>query len=208
MLLSAQSRKGSQYKGIKRVYQIFFLNCILFPDSNKLSHRYQYLEETEHTRLTDAVEIIFYELPKIEKRIQEAVKSKDKTKSLLEEEKWCIFLRYRHEERAADLITRLCREDKGIMHAEKTLTRVSRDYRKYAREMAIMKNSLDRASELYSARLEGQAIGKAEGQAQGETCGYEKASLDIARKMKNAGKPFTEIEEFTGLNTETIKSLK
>ena len=195
MLLSAQSRKGNQYKEIKRVYQIFFLNCILFPDSNKLSHRYQYLEETEHTRLTDAVEIIFYELPKIEKRIKEAVKSKDKTKSLLEEEKWCIFLRYRHEERAADLITKLCREDKGIMHAEKTLTRVSRDYRKYAREMAIMKNSMDRASELYSARLEGQEEG------------ILKTNLEIARKMKNAGRPFSEIEEFTGLPAKTIESL-
>ena len=194
MLLSAQSRKGNQYKEIKRVYQIFFLNCILFPESDKLPHRYQYLEETEHTRLTDAVEIIFYELPKLERRIQRAAERKENN-SLLEDEKWCIFLKYRHEEWAADLITKLCREDKGIMYAEKTLTRVSRDYRRYAREMAIMKNSMDRASELYSARLEGQAEGILE------------TNLEIARKMKNAGRPFSEIEEFTGLPAKTIESL-
>ena len=36
MLLSAQSKKGHPYKEIKRVYQIFFLNCILYPQSKKL----------------------------------------------------------------------------------------------------------------------------------------------------------------------------
>jgi predicted transposase/invertase (TIGR01784 family) len=54
MLLSAQSRKGGSYGEIKRVYQIFFLNCILFPQSDKLPRRYSYREETEHDLLTEA----------------------------------------------------------------------------------------------------------------------------------------------------------
>jgi len=36
MLLAGNSKKGDHYKDIKRVYQIFFLNCILFPGSKKL----------------------------------------------------------------------------------------------------------------------------------------------------------------------------
>ena len=71
MLLSAQSKRGEPYKEIKRVYQIFFLNCILFPESHKLPRRYRYREETEQDELTKAVEIIFYELPKLEQRVKD-----------------------------------------------------------------------------------------------------------------------------------------
>ena len=205
MLLSAQSRRGEPYKEIKRVYQIFFLNCILFPQSSKLPRRYQYLEEVEHDRLTEAVEIIFYELPKLEQRIQSAMKSKPET--LPEDEKWCIFMKYRHEEWASALIQELCREEEGIMHAEKTLTKVSRDYKKFARNMAILKNSMDRASEIYNARQEGKAEGEITGKVIGIAEGYGQANLEVARKMKRAGRPFSEIAEFTGLPAETIEKL-
>ena len=89
------------------------------------------------------------------------------------------------------------------MHAEKTLTKVSRDYKKFAREMAIMKNSMDHASDIYNARLEGRAEGKAEG----ETTGKAEFALEVAKKMKKAGRPTSEIAEFTGLSEETIKML-
>ena len=55
------------------------------------------------------------------------------------------------------------------------------------------------ASALRHARDEGRDEGRNEGQA-------EKA-LEIARKMKNAGRPLDEITEFTGLPVETIKGM-
>jgi predicted transposase/invertase (TIGR01784 family) len=61
--------------------------------------------------------------------------------------------------------------------------------------MAILKNSMDRASDIYNARQEGKAEG------------YGQANLEIARKMKKAGRPFEEIAEFTGLPAETIDML-
>ena len=203
MLFSAQSRKGNPYKDIKRVYQIFFLNCILFPQSDKLPRRYQFLEETEHDRLTDTVEIIFYEMPKLEEWLQDAINKKAKISSLSEDEKWCIFMKYRHEERAARLIKKLCREDKGIMHAEKTLAKVSRDYRKYARKMAILKNSMDRASDIYNARLEG----KAEGLLQGKADGIAENNLAIARKMKAMGDSTEKIHTVTDIPAEIIEKM-
>ncbi|MCL1812661.1 MAG: Rpn family recombination-promoting nuclease/putative transposase [Treponema sp.] len=203
MLFSAQLRKGKPYKDIKRVYQVFFLNCILFPQSDKLPRRYQFLEETEHDRLTDTVEIIFYELPKLEQRLQDAMNKKTKISSLPEDEKWCIFMRYRHDERAKSLIKKLCREDTGIMHAEKTLTKVSRDYKKYARKMAILKNSMDRASDIYNARLEG----KEEGLIQGKSEGIAENNLDIARKMKAMGDSTDKIHTVTGIPAEIIDKM-
>jgi predicted transposase/invertase (TIGR01784 family) len=89
------------------------------------------------------------------------------------------------------------------MFAEKTLTKVSRDYRKFARNMAILKNSMDRASDIYNARLEG----KTEGEAIGRAAGTAEASLEIARKMKALGDSPEKIQAVTGLSPETIEGL-
>jgi predicted transposase/invertase (TIGR01784 family) len=110
LLLSAQSEKGKQYKGVKRVYQIFFLNCVLFPQSGKLPRRYSYREEEENDRLNDLTEIIFYEMPKLERRVRDYLEGKISAENLSEEEKWCMYMRYRHEDQAGQLIDDLCQE--------------------------------------------------------------------------------------------------
>jgi len=195
MLMAGQSKKGKPYSEIKRVYQIFFLNCILFPDSDKLPRRYSYREEAEHDRLTEATEIIFYEMPKLEQKVKDYLAGKSGTKPLPEDEKWCIFMKYREEELAGPLIEELRQKEEGIMHAEKALTKIDRDYVKYIRNMNILKNKMDRAQRIYNLQKEARAEGLAEGK------------LEIARKMKNAGKPLSEIAEFTGLSFETIEKL-
>jgi hypothetical protein len=50
---------------------------------------------------------------------------------------------------------------------------------------------------------EGRVMGKEEGLAEG----IEKTTNQIARKMKQAGKPISEIVEFTGLTIEEIEQL-
>jgi predicted transposase YdaD len=59
----------------------------------------------------------------------------------------------------------------------------------------LIKNELDYQSGMVEARREGLAEG------------LNKASLDIAYKVKNAGRPLSEIMEFTGLPMETITQL-
>jgi predicted transposase/invertase (TIGR01784 family) len=215
MLMASQSKKGRHYKGIKRVYQIFFLNDVLFPKSGKLPRRYSYREEVENDRLNNLTEIIFYEMPKLERRVQDYLEGKIDAETLSEEEKWCIYMKYRHEEQAGQLIEELCRKEEGIMRAEKTVNGISRDYLKAAREMAIIKNRLDRGQAQLRAEEEAQARGlakglaegHAEGLAEGHAQGHAEAELEIARKMKQAGRPFSEIAEFTGLPPKTIEQL-
>ena len=203
MLQAGQTRRGGQYKQTKRVYQIFFLNCVLFPQSGKLPRRYCYREEQEHDLLTETVEIIFYELPKLEQRVQDYLAGKELAANLREDEKWCIFIKYRHEERAEPLINELCRKEEGIMRAEKSLEKVSRSYRKFMREYTIVTNEMERQARLNAAHKQGLTEGHAEGHAKGLTDG----KLEIARKMKAAGRPLDEIAEFTGLSAETIDQL-
>ena len=49
--------------------------------------------------------------------------------------------------------------------------------------------------------------GREEGREEGLSKGRAETSLEIARKMKNAGRPLSEIEEFTGLPPETIEQV-
>ncbi|WP_461257525.1 hypothetical protein, partial [Treponema sp. R80B11-R83G3] len=58
----------------------------------------------------------------------------------------------------------------------------------YIRKMGELKAELDYQSGMVCA----------------ERKGHNKACLDIAQKMKNAGRPLNEIMEFTGLPIETI----
>ena len=50
--------------------------------------------------------------------------------------------------------------------------------------------------------------GREDGLEKGHKEGREEGILEIARKMKNAGRPISEITEFTGLSPETIGQIK
>ena len=203
LLLTGQNSRGKDYRKIKRVYQIFFLNFEPFPKSNKVPRRYFYQEEEEHDRLSEATEIIMYELPKMEKVVNKYLSGKVDITNLAVEEKWCIYMKYRHDARAEALIKQLCHEEEGIMRAEQSVVKVSRDYIRFARKMAEMKNNFDREQELERIHKIGHAEGKAEE--------HEKAyreKLETARKMKTRGKySIEEIAEDTGLSLEEINKL-
>ena len=191
MLLAAQSRKGRPYREIKRVYQIFFLNCNLYPHSDKLPRRYSFFEEEEHDRLTEMVEIILYEMPKLERKIRAYLAGKTGSKSLSEEEKWCIYMKYRHIKRAQPLIRELCRKEEGIMHAERTLVKIDRDYINYIGKMNILKNEMDLAQRIYNIEQKAQT----------------KEKLKIARNALSKGLSLELVQDITGLSNETIGRL-
>ena len=208
ILRSGQSVRGQPYREIKRVYQIFFLNCILFPHSNKLPRRYRYLEIEEHDHLTDTNEIIFYELPKLEKLVRGYFSGKTGMESLSEEEKWCIYIRYRHEKLAEPLIKELCLKEEGIMCAEKSVLKVDRRLERYLRNMSKMKAQWERDAWLNRLRkesaAEGHAEGLAEGHAQGHAEGHAQAKLEIAKNLKAAGIYADIIFKTTGLNLDDL----
>jgi predicted transposase/invertase (TIGR01784 family) len=176
-MVAGQLKKGKKYVEIKRVYQIFFLNCKLFGDSEKLPRRYSYREETEHDRLGETSEIIFYELPKLERRFKDIQSGKTDLNDLTDEEKWCMFMKYRHEEKAVSLIDQICREKEGIMKAENTVVKISRDYIKYVREITERRNRYD----AYEA---------------GEKEGMEKGEQSIINLLKSGKSPEEIIAEY------------
>jgi len=150
-------------------------------------------------------------MPKLEKRVQEILSGKIELNSLPEDEKWCIYMKYRHERQAEPLIKELCRKEEGIMRAEKSLGKVNRSFLKYLREMDYIKNEMERHSRIEAAHNEGLALGRAEGhtkgRAEGRSEGRSESLEAVARKMKTSGRQLNEIIEFTGLSAERIEAL-
>ena len=191
MLHAGQSKRGKLYRETKRVYQIFFLNFELFPGSDKLPRRYGYREETEHDLLNDMSEIIFYELPKLEQRVNDYFEGKTGAQDLSAEEKWCIFLKYRHEQRIEPLIRELCSKEEGIMRAEKEVARLDRSWLKYMRNISKEKDRIDLGYRLRAELKKGIAEEK----------------LTIARNMLSEGLAPELIQKTTGLSLEEISKL-
>jgi predicted transposase/invertase (TIGR01784 family) len=203
VLASNQKARGVDYSKVKRVYQIFFFNFVLFPASDKIPRRYYYQEEKEHDRLSDLTEIILYELPKFKKLFKDFREGKVGVEALTNEEKWCIYMKYRHEKRAKEFIKQLCRSEEGIMKAEKTVYKMSWSQSWAFYKMSREKYKRDQESIKICAQRKGHAIGLAEGHAEGEA----KRTLEIARKMKVHGRPLRDIAEDTGLSVEEIDTL-
>ena len=165
----SQAKKGTRYKDIKRVYQIFFLNHILFPGSAKLPRRYGYREETEQDLLTEVSEIIFYEMPKLEQRVKDYISGSVGIENLSDEEKWCIFFKYHHEQQVKPLIDELCKNEEGIMRAEKQVEKLPRSYLRFMTvEIDKFRAQLDRMEMLRNAHKEGMEKGIAEGIEKGQ----------------------------------------
>jgi len=199
MLQAGQTRRGKLYKETKRAYQIFFLNFILFPDSDKLPRRYGYREETEHDLLSDKTEILFYELPKLERYVKDYLEGRTGTENLSEDEKWCIFMKYRHDKNVKSLINELCRKEAGIMKAEQQVVKLNRSYLKYMRNLSVEKDKIDLAYKLNAAYKKGAAEGQEKGQ--------KERDIAIAKKALAEGSTSEFVQKITELDMQTIQEL-
>jgi predicted transposase/invertase (TIGR01784 family) len=107
-------------------------------------------------------------------------------------ERWGTFFNYVSDKSKRGMINEIIECDEGIAMASQVLMTISRDEVERARLISEEKYILDIQSKVVHARRPGEA----------------KGTLEIARKMKQAGRPFTEIAEFTGLTPEEIQQMK
>ena len=82
---------------------------------------------------------------------------------------------------------------------ENAYRKVTEDELEYERRESRFKYQLQRNTELYVARTEGEAIGLKKGAAQ--------EKREIAKNLKHAGIPIAVIAENTGLAAEEIEKL-
>jgi predicted transposase/invertase (TIGR01784 family) len=194
-LLGEQLKRGKRYLEVKRVYQITFMDFTLFPESAMVPRRYSFMEQREHSRLSDLVELIYYEMPKLKPVVDEFLEKRGGIGDLSREEKWCIFFKYKQYEEMKPLIEELCREEEGIMLANKRIDKLSWKSDKWALALSRDKAVMDYKSGLYAARVKGEATGIA------------KAKAEDARNMKADNMSVEKISQYTGLSPEEIEKL-
>jgi len=110
-------------------------------------------------------------------------------------ELWAVFFQYLTNQEKRGIITEIINHEEGIAMAVSTLVNITQDEIEYERMSNLIKSQLDYQSGMVDAERKGREEGHAE------------KALEIARKMKDAGRPLSEIEEFTGLPPETIELL-
>jgi len=194
-LLESQLGRGEDFKDAKRVYVIFFLDFILFPQSAKVPRRYILMEETEHDRLNELIEVIYYEMSKTADAVKKYFEEKETLKTLPTEQKWCIYFKYRVEEGMESLIDELRREEEGIMRADRALKKIERDREKRARAIFWDNQRLVRNSDMRAAKEEGSMEGSKTKQE------------EIARNALAEGLSIEIVRKITGMDVDTIKKL-
>jgi predicted transposase/invertase (TIGR01784 family) len=205
-LLAGQAHQGEDYQDIKRVYQLFFLDFNLVPGSSRLPRRYGFREEQEEDLLTELVEIVLYEMPKLAEKVKVWLNGGGGLERLEGEELWCLYFLCKSEKELEPVVGELCRLEEGIMKAEKVLNKVSwserRWVKKYMKEKLEMDRRMVQNMMKEQARAEGLAEGKAEGRAEGE-----EKSREIARNLKALGDSVEKIAAATGFSVEEIEKL-
>jgi predicted transposase/invertase (TIGR01784 family) len=176
---------GGAYKNLPRTVIISIINFDLF-ECEEYYSEFQALEVNRHTPLTDRMSLYFFELGKLPKEV-----SADDMRLL-----WLTLFRADTEEELAKIESMEVPVMEEAIQAYHQITAESM-FRESMRLYELARHN--EASALRHARDEGKTEGKAEGKAE--------EALEIARKMKNAGRPLNEIMEFTGLPAESIEKM-
>ena len=172
------------------------------------------MEETEHDRLNELIEVIYYEMPKTADAVKEYFEGKETLKTLPTEQKWCIYFKYRVKEGMEPLIDELRREEEGIMRADRALKKIERDRDKRARAIFWDNQRLVRNSDMRTAKEEGlmegltkgRMEGITEGRMEGITEGSKTKQEEIAQNALAEGISIEIIQKITGLDMDKIKS--
>ena len=159
-LLNTSARKGDNWIAPK-VYQITVLD-FHFDKDDKSPIEWYTMQKDSGGRLSDRLNVIFFDLLKIKKLFGTP------PENLTKLEKWGLFLSYADDETKKDYISSLIKSEEGIMNANNALSTVSQDDINWARENTIFKSIRDYNTGLYNARQEGIEFGLKQGLEEGE----------------------------------------
>ncbi|MBR0032385.1 MAG: Rpn family recombination-promoting nuclease/putative transposase [Treponema sp.] len=143
--------------------------------------------------LSNSLNVVFVELPKVEKLEQRLDKN-----TLLEN--WALFLKDADDPRKRDIIRKLTDKEAGLMQAQKSLSSISADKDFWIAQFRQEIFERDRISSLSAMRKEGLEEGLAQGRK-------EKA-VETARTLLSMRTLTKEqIAKATGLSVEEVESL-
>ena len=207
-LLSTNNHIGDRWS-TPAAYQISVLN-FEFDKDDKSPLSWYTMRKENGTRLSDKLNVIFFDLIKIHKLLGKPVGSLSKL------EKWGMFLSYADDERQEDYINEIIKSEGGLMSAKSSLLTVSQDEINWARQNSIFIAHEDRAASLYNAEKRGLERGMQKGLEQGMQKGIQQgqqqgernAKIEMARNALAMGLTIDQIVQITGLNKEELELMQ
>ncbi len=176
---SAQLQEGDPYQLINPIIALNFVNFVMFGENKQLINHFQLLEKTLFTRYSGDIELIFVELPKFQKGLEELQELK---------EQWIYFVK--NAELLHDIPESL------DSHIQKALVQVN--------TAAMTPQELER---IYKRREFSVVINSVKHQSfqEGREEGIEKGKLEIAHKMLASGTDLETVCHLTGLTKQQLE---
>jgi predicted transposase/invertase (TIGR01784 family) len=196
---SNQLTKGKKYQLLNPVIALTFTNFVMFKEFDKYQSAFELLEKETFTQYNGDIELVFIELPKFTKTLEQLTNIKDK---------WIYFI-----QNAGDLSyipdtlkEQPCIEDafdrvnEGAMSAEELEIQTKR-------QIFIQDQLKALSLAVKQGEEKGRLLGKQEGIELGKEQGKLEERLAIARNLLNVLDNET-IAVKTGLNVEQIEGLR
>jgi predicted transposase/invertase (TIGR01784 family) len=192
-----QLESGDKYSLLNPVIALTILNFEMF-EFEKYKSSFKLFEKDTFTKYKDDIELIFIELPKFQKELEEC-------KSI--EDKWIYFIQNARElkvvpKNANSIIQKAYKiaNRANLSKEELELQEKREDF------LFIQKNSIEKAKR--EAREEGREEGRKEGKEEGREEGEKKKAIEIAKNLLDAKVDIDTIIISTGLSIKEIKDLR
>lgn len=193
---STQIVRGEEYATLMPVVALTLTDFIMFPDIPEVRSEYR-MKEVEHMREYNSdLKLVFYELPKF-------LKSIDELDSI--EDKWLFFVK---QAGSLEMKPETLVSVPEISHAldianEAGMTCQELEIQNKRRDFIILqRGSIKKA--MKDGFTEGHAQGIAEGIAEGFAQGYREERLRIVTHLKAMGISIQEIVRITGLSEDEV----
>ena len=183
---SIQLNVGDDYTLLNPVIALTITDFEMFPESPKVISRYKLKEQDDLTDYSDDIELVFVELPKFDRSLEQLETTTDK---------WLYFLKCANQLEAVPSSLELI---PAINHA----FNVAKQSKLSRKELEVLEN---REIFIHDSR---NAILKArqEGRDEGEAIGAKQKAINIARQLLNVLDVDT-ISQMTGLSIAEIQTL-
>ena len=194
-LIGDQLQWGQDYNKVHQVISIIICDHVLIDDEPSYINRYE-LRDGKGRRFTDLLQIVILELPKLPKEEDSGLWP------------WLRFFTCTRKEEYEMLAKKHPELEKAVCCVRKMSLIGKWRYYQFHKQLYKVDEKMLQLQIRMDAHAEGLAEGRTEGLAEGRTEGLAEGKLEVARKMKHAGRPLSEIVEFTGLPAETVKNLQ
>ena len=160
-LLNHYTTKGMKWNEVPKVYQISVLN-FFYTRNDRIINWYT-MKNDDNQGLSGSMNVIFIEIKKIIKKLQNKKITRELINNLTVIEKWCIFFLCKRDEKFAMLSELIVKSQEGIMEAERVLSRIDEEEINWHRQNAYYDRLSHEATIIYEANEKGMKQGLQQG---------------------------------------------